>query len=200
MKILIGCEESGVLRRAFRARNHQAWSNDLLAARDGDPHHLQMDVFDAISAGPWNIIILHPPCTALAVSGNPTYGQARKRAHERPPAIEWTVRLWNHARAHAERVALENPVSVLWPHLNNVPVQYVQPWWFGHPETKTTGFALHRLPPLFPTDNAWEPMMRLPRSQRNRIHFMPPGPHRARARSETFPGLAAAIADQWGTL
>lgn len=200
MRVLIGCEESGVVRRAFRNRGHDAWSCDLLPARDGSPYHLRMDAMKAIVWSEWDIIILHPPCTALCLSGNRYYGKDMPKNDLRLEAISWTVKLWNEACNRAKiGVCLENPQSVIWPHLGVTP-QYVNPHWFGHMEQKKTGLALHNLPPLLKTNDVYAEMMQLPRHQREKSHFMSPSPTRARDRSETKSGLAAAMAEQWGWL
>jgi len=181
MRVLIGCEESGVVRRAFTAAGHDAWSCDLLPARDGG-EHLQMDVLSAVTAHRWDLIILHPPCTLIAVSGNRWYAGTA----EREQAQRWTYRLWLCARAMAPRVCLENPVGLKLP---DYKPQWIQPWQFGHPETKKTGLWLHNLPPLKPT-NIVEPTQQ-------RVWRMPPGPNRQRDRSETYAGIAQAMAEQW---
>lgn len=195
-RVLIGCEESGKIRRACRALGLEAWSNDLLPPRDGSEYHLQMDVHDAIDEGNWDYIIVHPECTEMAVCGNRTYAGTQARAE----AIEWTLRLWFHVKDAAKKgCALENPASVIWPHIRPFcdQVQFVQPHMFGHLETKKTGFALHKLPPLIATNDVYEEMIALPQKERERIFRMPPGPNRKRDRSETFEGIAKAIAEQW---
>jgi len=200
MLVLVGCEESGVVRRAFAARGHEAWSNDLEPARDGDPHHLQMDVMDAIGMAPWDLIILHPVCQFMCLSGNKHYGRGMPKHHLRVFALQWTAKLWNKARARAYKgVAMENPTSVLWGHLGVKP-QYVQPYQFGHTEQKKTGLALDRLPPLKETNNVYEQMMLLPKNVRERCFYMAPSETRSRDRSETYAGIADAMADQWGNL
>ena len=185
MRVLVGCEESGVVRRAFNGRGHYAVSCDLVNSRDNSDRHLQMDVLKAIKCYSWDLIILHPPCTHIAVSGNRWYAGTQLRES----AIEWTVALWERAKRNAQRVCLENPVGLKIP---GIAPQWVQPWQFGHPETKKTGLWLHNLPPLEPTDTV-EPT-------KARIWRMPPGPNRARDRSTTFLGIADAMAAQWGDL
>lgn len=188
-RVLIGCEESGKVRDAFIRLGHDAWSNDIVPARNGGPH-LQKCVKRAIiEDGPWDIIILHPDCTAIAVSGNRWYGQGMPLNHLRVEAIDWTVDLWEIAKAHARvGAALENPVSVIWKHIGKP--QYIQPHQFGHGETKATGILTYNLPALKPTKEVeW---------REQRIWKMPPSPTRKRDRSETFQGIADAMADQWG--
>lgn len=201
LRVLVGCEESGKVREAFRKRGHDAWSNDIIDARDNSPFHLKMCVKVAIAEhGPWDIIILHPPCTALAVSGNSTYGNGMKKNDERHKALKWTKEVWDLACGVARKgVCLENPVGVLWAYIG-VIAQYVHPYWFGHPEQKITGLALHGLPKLKETNNVYAEMMKLPKNKRQRLHYLPPSADRAKIRSETFAGIAEAFADQWGAL
>ena len=137
----------------------------------------------------WGLIILHPDCTAMAVSGNRWYGRGMPLHHKREQAIAWTVKLWELAKKHADRVALENPVSVIFQHLD-APVFYLQPHDHGHGETKKTGFALHNLEPLKPTNKV--------AGREQRIWKMPPSPTRKRDRSQTFPGVAQAVVQGWG--
>lgn len=168
MRVLVGCEESGTVRDAFAARGHDAWSNDLIPARNGGKH-LQKCVKKAIvEDGPWDIIILHPDCTALTVAGNSTYGRGMPKNHMRFEAIEWTVDLWNLAKKHAKKgAALENPVGVLPPDRMGKPT-YIHPWQFGHPEQKKTCIWLDRLPALIETNNVYAYMMTLPKRERER--------------------------------
>lgn len=185
MRVLVACEFSGTVRDAFASRGHEAWSNDLLPCENGG-RHIAGDCRDAIAAGPWDLIIMHPPCTALAVSGNRWYGRNMPRHAERVEAIRWTVALWELAVSCAPRVCMENPVGV-------IPMratQYVQPWEYGHGEVKRTGLWLHNLPPLQPTN--------VVPGREARIHKMPPSPSRSMERSRTYSGIAEAMAEQWG--
>jgi len=193
MKVLIGCEESGKVRDAFIERGHDAISCDLLPTRSPGPHR-QGDIFAFMESFPDNhfdLIILHPDCTALTVAGNRWYGRGKAGHGERIKAIESTLEMWALAKRKGKRAALENPVGVIFPHIKNV-VQYVQPWQFGHGETKKTGLALYNLPPLTPTY--------IVEGREQRIWKMPPGENRKRDRSETYSGIADAFADQWGAL
>lgn len=199
MRVLIGCEESGVSRRAFRERGHEAYSCDLQPARDGSEFHYQCDIGSLIGAHfGWDLVILHPDCTKMAVSGNRHYGRGTPGEHLREQQVNWTLSLWRHFVCSDPniRVALENPVSVIFTaikkHHPDTEIQYVQPWQFGHGETKKTGFALHNLPPLKPTN--------IVEGREQRIWKMAPGPNRKRDRSETYQGIAEAMADQWGSL
>lgn len=193
MRILVGCEESGTVRDAFIRKGHDAWSNDLLPCRNGNEKHLLMDVREAIkNKGPWDLIIIFPDCTKLCLSGNRWYGKGTIGYSDRISAIEWTVELWRLAKQHAIiGAALENPTGVIWEHING-PQQWIHPWEYGHEETKKTGLALYKLPPLLATD--------ICRIREQKIWKMPPGPNRKRDRSKTFDGIAEAMADQWGCL
>ena len=194
MSVLIGCEESGVVTAAMRALGIEAWSCDLQPTR-GDPRwHIQGDVVGAVASRRWSLIVLHPDCTAMAVSGNRWYGRGMPYHRQRIDAVAWTLQLWDLATHQSPRVALENPCSVIFPPLEarGARVQYVQPWEYGHGETKRTGFALTGLPELVPTD--------VVDGREQRVWRMPPGPNRKRDRSKTYAGIAAAIADQWGRL
>lgn len=201
MKVLIGCEESGVVRDAFRELGHDAWSCDLLPS-DDMTYHLQGDVMRAIKHTDWDLIILHPPCTHLSLSGNRWYGRGTEGFSKRVEAVEWTARLWKLAKANAPRVALENPTSVIFPILKReCEVQYIQPHQFGHKEVKKTGFALHNLPPLVPTDELVVPT---PGSEEmkewEKVWRMGPSEERQRLRSRTYEGVGEAMAKQWSVL
>lgn len=185
MKVLVACEYSGKVRESFRKLGHDAWSCDLLPADDGSEFHIQGDCVPVIMRG-WDLIIMHPPCTALCVSGNRWYGRGMPKHQERIDSIEWTTSLFELAKQHAKSVAMENPVGVL----PMKATQYIQPWQFGHGETKNTGLWLHNLKPLYPTD--------IVEGRENRIHKMPPTADRWKIRSETYQGIADAMANQWG--
>jgi len=194
VRVLVGCEESQEVCKAFRAKGHEAYSCDLLDCSGNYPQwHFKKDVFCAISDG-WDLIILHPPCTALAVSGNAWYGKGMQKHRERIKAVKWTVNLFDYAKNKAKKVAMENPVGVL----PIKPSQYIQPWQFGHPESKKTGFWLHELPLLKETDQVKSVFDSLPKNKQQRLHYLPPSKDRAKIRSKTFPGIAKAMAEQWG--
>jgi len=193
LNVLIACEHTGAVRDAFNALGHTAVSNDLLPdASTTGGSHLVGDCREAILAGPdgnggsWDIIIMHPPCTALAVSGNRWYGRGKEKATERTEAIAWTLDLWKLATERCDRVAMENPVGVL----PMKATQYVQPWQFGHGETKKTGLWLHGLAPLTATD--------VVEGREPRVWKMGPSADRWALRSATYRGIAEAMADQWG--
>ena len=141
---------------------------------------------DAIKfGGPWDLIVMHPDCTALAVSGNRWYGRGMIHHQKRLDAVEWTMKLWELATSECPRVAMENPVGV-------IPMratQYIQPWQFGHGETKKTGLWLHGLPNLVPTE--------IVDGRENRIWNMAPSDTRKADRSRTYAGIAQAMAQQW---
>lgn len=204
MRVLVGCEFSGTVRNAFLKRGHAAYSCDLLPTEGGHSfNHLKIDVVEAIKRHPWDLIILHPPCTALGVCGNRTYGRGKEKHLDRLEAVIWTLELWELAKTRAKHVALENPQSVIFPILRNrtdAHIQYVQPYQFGHTEQKKTGFALHNLPELKETNNVYDEMMKLPKAERERIHHMSPSKDRGKLRSVMYQGIADAMADQWGNV
>lgn len=188
MKVLIGCEESQILCTAFRDLNIQAFSCDIKDTQGNPDWHYKMDINECLTqTSAWDLIILHPPCTALCLSGNRWYGKGMPKHNQRIKALNWTLNLWTTAINKAPHVAMENPMSVLFKYLVNV--QYVHPWMFGEPVKKTTGFALHNLPRLKPT--------KIVKNPTNKIHHMPGNMQRRRKRSKTFIGLARAIAQQW---
>jgi hypothetical protein len=185
--ILVGCEESQIITSALRKAGHEAYSCDLQATRGNLDWHFKQDIMEVIPTRTWDLIILHPDCTAMAVSGNRWYSQGMPYHQKRLDQIKWTISLWNLAKKHSKKVALENPVSVIFKYLPNV--FYLQPWQHGHGETKKTGFALYNLEPLKPTN--------IVEGREQRIWKMPPSKTRKRDRSTTFPGIAKAIVEQW---
>ena len=197
MRVLVACEYSGRVRDAFIAKGHEAMSCDLLPTDAPGPHH-QGDVYNILDRG-WDLIIAHPPCTALTVAGNSTYGEGQPKYAERLASVKWTVDLWNAMKAVSPRVCMENPVGVLRRLGGMHAPQFVQPYWFGHMEQKKTGLFLHGLPQLKATRNVYDDMMKLPKKQRERLHYLPPSPDRWKIRSTTYQGIADAMADQWGT-
>ena len=181
MRVLVACEFSGVVRDAFAARGHGAVSCDLLPS-ETTGWHIQGDV-RAILHEPWDLLIAHPPCTHLAVSGSRWFAAKRKEQEE---ALDFIARLMV---ANAERICIENPVSIISTRIRK-PDQIVQPWQFGHGETKATCLWLKNLPKLVPTD--------VVEGREARVHKMPPGPDRWKERSRTYQGIANAMAEQWG--
>jgi hypothetical protein len=149
----------------------------------------------------WDLIILHPECTAMALSGNKHYAAGMPKHHKRQEAVDWTLKLWEHAKKNARMVALENPASVIFPYLRKTgaTTQFIHPHHFGHPEFKATGFALHGLPELIPTDPLVVPEKGTEMyKQWEKVFRMAPGPDRATNRSRTYLGIADAISEQWG--
>jgi hypothetical protein len=182
MRVLVACEFSGVVRDAFAARGHDAWSCDLLPSeRNG--RHYQMDALDCAAMYPWDLVIAFPPCTHLAVSGARWF---REKTEEQEAAVLFARGL---IEADLPRVCVENPIGILSTRVRK-PDQIIQPWQFGHGETKATCLWLRNLPKLVPT-NVVEG--RIPR-----VHHASPGPDRWKERSRTLPGIAAAMAEQWG--
>lgn len=186
--VLVGCEESQTITAAFRAAGYEAYSCDLQPTRGNPAWHFQRDIMEVLPTRRWGLIILHPDCTKMAVSGNRWYGRGMPMHAERLAQIDWTLKLWDAAKQHGDRVALENPVSVIFQHIQ-APVCYVQPYEHGHGETKKTGFALHNLPPLQPSNPV--------PGREQRVWKMAPSPTRKRDRSKTFEGVAKAIVQQW---
>lgn len=185
MKVLIACEYSGRVRDAFIALGHDAMSCDLLPTEAPGPHY-QGDLFDVIDY-PWNLAIFHPPCTHLAVSGSRHF-EAKRMDGRQQAAVSFFMRIVR-ASAHIPKTAIENPVCVM-SSLYRKPDQVIQPWMFGHGETKATCLWLKGLPPLVPSD--------VVEGREPRVHWMPPGPERWKERSTTYEGIARAMADQWG--
>lgn len=181
MKILIACEYSGTVREAFSKLGHDAWSCDLLET-EIPGNHLQCDVREILSDG-WDLMIAHPPCTDLAVSGARWF---KNKKVEQAEALDF-VRLL--LTAPIARIALENPISIISSHFRK-PDQIIQPWQFGHGETKATCLWLQNLPKLKPTN--------IVEGREQRIWKMPPGKNRWKERSRTFEGIAQAMANQWG--
>ena len=181
--VLVACEYSGIVRDAFIAAGHDAMSCDLLPTEKPGPHH-QGDVRDVLGAG-WDLMLAFPPCTHLAVSGARWF---KDKAVEQAEALAFVRLLLD---APIERIALENPVSIISSHIRK-PTHTIQPWQFGHGEVKRTCLWLKNLPPLEPTD--------IVAGRVARVHLMPPGPNRWKERSRTFTGIAQAMADQWGSL
>lgn len=183
MRVLIACEYSGRVRDAFIARGHDAISCDLLPTDSPGPHY-HGDVFDIIGDG-FDLMIAHPPCTHLAVSGARHFAEKRADGRQQE-AIDFFMTL---ARADIPRIAIENPVCIM-SSVWRKPDQIIQPWQFGHGETKATCLWLKGLPLLTPTD--------VVSGRDDRIHKMPPSADRWKLRSTTYQGIADAMARQWG--
>lgn len=193
LSVLIACEESQTITKEFRALGHEAYSCDVLPNSGGHPEwHLQQDVVPLLSQE-WDLIIAHPPCNHLSSSGAKHF--AKKIADGRQQqGIDFFMLFTNLKCKH---VAIENPIGIMSTKYRK-PDQIIQPWMFGHPESKATCFWLKNLPLLIPTNNVYEEMMKLPKNKINRIHYLSPSKDRARLRSITFTGVAQAMAKQWG--
>ncbi|MBX3751926.1 MAG: DNA cytosine methyltransferase [Opitutaceae bacterium] len=207
-RILVACEFTGTVRRAFAARGHDAWSCDLLPAEDGSNRHLVCDVRDILNDGWDMLIVAHPPCTRLCNSG--------VRWLKVPPPGRSLDEMWAELEAGAAlfsdcwnapvpRVCIENPI--MHGHARTrirayeKPAQIVQPWWFGEPQFKATGLYLRGLPKLVETDRLVPPARGSDEHKVwSRVHRMSRSKDRGRERSRFFPGIAAAMADQWGPL
>lgn len=181
-KVLIACEYSGTVRDAFIAMGHKAMSCDLLPTDVSGPHY-QGDVFDIINDG-WDLMIAHPPCTHLAVSGARHF-EAKKASGVQDEALAFVQALLD---APIDCIALENPISIISSRIRK-PDQIIQPWQYGHGETKATCLWLKNLPKLIPTD--------IVVGREAKVHKMPPGPLRWKLRSTTYKGIAQAMASQW---
>ncbi len=182
LRVLVACEFSGTVRRAFRALGHDAWSCDLLPAEDNSPHHYQGDARFYVLGRSWDLLICHPPCTHLAVSGARWF---KDKMAEQAEALGFVRELLEAPIPH---IALENPVSIISSRIRK-PDQIIQPWQFGHGETKATCLWLKNLPKLTPSN--------IVEGREARVHKMPPGPDRWKERSRTFEGIAQAMAHQW---
>lgn len=182
MKVLVACEFSGIVRDAFANKGHDAWSCDILETEQPGQHY-RGDVRDMLQS-PWDLMICHPPCTHLAVSGARHF--ARKVASgEQQEALDFVRMLLD---APVPRICLENPISIISTRIRK-PDQIIQPWQFGHGETKATCLWLKGLPKLTQTN--------VVEGREARVHWMPPGQNRWKDRSRTYQGIATAMADQW---
>lgn len=206
MKVLVACEESQTVCKAFRERGHEAYSCDVVEPSGGHPEWRilgdaipvlaggQIKTMDGVTheIGSWDMLIAHPPCTHLAVSGMRWFKEGIKPLSLKYEAAAFFLKF---AEADIPKIAIENPVCVM-STLYRRPDQIINPYEFGHPEQKKTCLWLKNLPKLAETDNVHEYMMILPERERNRILWM--GSNHAKERSKTFPGIARAMAEQWG--
>jgi len=199
VKILVGCEESQAVTIELRKLGHEAYSCDLIECSGGYPEwHLQIDVFEAIKLKDWDMGIFFPTCTYLTVSANKWYKDqperasgvlvGQKRRNARDEAIDFFMQLYN---CGIPKIAIENPIGVMSSRFRK-PNQVLQPWMFGHGETKATCLWLNNLPKLLPTD--------IVDGREQRMHLLPKTKDRAKLRSKTYPGIAQAMATQWGKL
>ncbi len=203
MRVLIACEFSGVVRRAFRERGHDAWSCDLLPAEDGSPYHFQQNIFGLhcdllLLECDWDLLIFHWPCTRLCNSGVRWLfgGKGMVRDESRWKQMEEDAERFRFLLEETEipKVAGENPIPHFYAasRIGTKYSQIIQPWQFGHGETKATCLWLKNLPPLRPTN--------IVEGRTPRVHHASPGPDRWKERSRTLPGIAAAMSEQWGSL
>lgn len=195
MNILVACEESGIVRKAFAQAGHTATSIDLLPTSLECTHknekHIVGDLYEHLTMdtrpGEYDLLIAFPPCTHLCSSGARWFAQKQKDGRQ-AQAIDFFLFL---ANLEIDRIAIENPIGIMSTKWRK-PDQIIQPWQFGHGETKATCLWLKNLPVLEPTD--------IVDGRENRIHKMPPSADRSKLRSKTYPGIAAAMAKQWGDL
>lgn len=198
MRVLVACEESQAVTKEFRARGHEAYSNDILPCSGGHPEwHIQGDALEVINDPRWDLMIAHPTCTFIANSGVRHLHTDENRWNELRKACEFFRRLLN---CKIPKKALENPI----PHKYAIQLigrkydQLIQPWMFGHTESKATCFWLEGLPKLTETCNVKYICDVLPKNRVQKIHHLPPSPERRLLRSKTFTGIAKAMAEQWG--
>lgn len=184
MRVLVACEFSQVVTRAFRERGHEAYSCDILPTEGNPEWHIQDDVLSHLNDG-WDLMIAHPPCTHLAVSGARWF---KDKVVEQQEALEFVRQL---LAAPIPRIALENPISIISTRIRK-PDQIIQPWQFGHGETKATCLWLKCLPNLQPTN--------IVEGREGKVWRLPPSENRWKERSRTYPGIAKAMAEQWGIL
>ena len=196
MKILIGCEESGRVREAFRGVGHDAWSCDLLPCTENpSKYHIQDDLLKVIKSEKWDMIIAFPPCTDLAISGAKWFPEKIADGRQ-AKAIKFVEDVFF---SDCPRVAIENPVGVLSTKSKlGKASQYVQPYWFGDRHRKKTGLWLKGLPKLTPTNML--DISKISEKELNKLYYLAPSPTRALMRSKTPHGLAQAMATQWGSL
>lgn len=210
MKVLVACEESQEVCKAFREKGHEAYSCDIIEPSGGHPEwHILGDVLPLLDGNctfrtmagaehyvvKWDMIIAFPPCTHLAVSGAAWFKKKQEDGRQQE-AIDFFMKFVN---ADCEHIAVENPVCIMSTHYRK-PDQIIQPWMFGHPEKKATCLWLKGLPLLTPTNDVSEYMKTLPKNQQERLHYLPPSPDRAKIRSKTFEGIAKAMASQWSDI
>lgn len=214
MNVLIGCEESQTVTMMFRKRGFNAFSNDLKDCSGGHAEfHLKMDVIEAIDLMPWDFIGLHPVCTKMTLSGNRHYGVGKPRHQERIDSVEWTISLWEKATSKCNHVYMENPMGAMNGDPRLPKPQIIQPYYFGDEFQKTTCLWLHGLPPLFhsPQDDLFSKKTHVDKGE---MYVSPSGKvmpkwyavtstsggneKNREIRSKTFPGIAKAMADQWG--
>ena len=194
MRCLVACEESQAVTTELRRGGVEAYSCDLLPTSGKHPEwHIQADALEVCKME-WDMVLAFPPCTNLAVSGARWFDEKRRNGRQQM-GIGFFLAFT--ALDHVPKVAIENPIGIM-SKLYRKPDQIIQPWMFGHPETKATCLWLKGLPKLVPTDDVHEQMESLPESERARVHHLPPTPDRGILRSKTYAGIARARAEQWG--
>lgn len=194
IKILVACEESQEVCKAFRARGHEAYSCDILPPSGGKPEwHLQCDVREVLDKD-WDMVIAHPPCDHLAASGARWFKQKIADGRQQQ-GIDFFMLFTK--LDHVPKVAIENPIGIMSTKYRK-PDQIIQPWMFGHPEKKATCLWLKGLPLLKETDNVKDKMDNMPKKETQRIYYMPQSKNRSKTRSKTYTGIAKAMAEQWG--
>lgn len=207
LRILVGCEFSGIVRDAFIDRGHDAISCDFRPSESDKGPHYQGNVLDLLNCK-WDLIIMHPDCTCVCNAGNKTYaagflgwGTDNLGYIDRLTSAMYVQMLWLKARIASKNVCFENPSGVL-RSLTGLPkAQWIQPYEYGHMEQKRTGlYKTDNLPNLESTNNVYHEMMKLPAKGRQRVFYMSPHPDRPKDRSRFYPGIAAAMAEQWGSL
>lgn len=203
MKVLVACEESGVVREEFRKRGHDAWSCDIVPSRMPGQHY-QCDVREILGMGR-DLMIAHPPCTFLANSGAKHLYIGKKKKNGRDcerwkNMMEAALFFKELLNSNIPLIGVENPVMLGYAVeiIGQKSSQTIQPYMFGHMEQKATCLWLKGLPVLEETNNVYEEMMKLPKRERERVHHMSPGENRQRDRSVTYIGIAQAMASQWG--
>ena len=199
MKILVGFEESQTITIELRKLGHIAYSCDIKTCSGGHPEwHYQCDIYKLLSLKyKWDMFIFHPECTKVCVSGNGTYAKGKPKYNERIYDANWIEKLWFNCIKICDKVCFENPVGVLTTMTNLPKPQYIQPYQFGHMETKKTALFLHGLPKLKETNNVKYEMDKLPIKEKHKIWYASPGKNRSELRSKTFLGIAKAMATQW---
>ena len=191
-KILVACEESQTVTKAFRKKGFEAYSCDIQDCSGGHPEwHIKGDAIEQLDKG-WDLIIAHPPCTHLAVSGARWFKDGVKPLYLQDEAADFFMKFVN---APAPLIAVENPICIMSSRYRK-PDQIINPFQFGHPEQKKTCLWLKNLPKLKETNNVYEYMMTLPIKERTRIHWL--GSNKSKERSKTYEGIAEAMAEQWG--
>tara|TARA_A100000172_G_C3000961_1_gene96250 strand:- start:48 stop:638 length:591 start_codon:yes stop_codon:yes gene_type:complete len=191
-KLLVACEYSGIVREAFSKQGWDSWSCDLLPTDQPSDKHIQGDCLEVIASQKWDMIIAHPPCTHLSGSGA-AYWAEKVADGRQQAAIKFVEDIWD---SDCPKICIENPVGALTKRSKlGKASQYIQPYWFGTPESKRTGLWLKGLPKLVPTDMV--DISGLPKKEVQRLHYLPPSKDRWKIRSTTYQSIALAMSQQW---